>query len=191
MPKLARALSALTIMGLAMCRDAPTSQSRPSSPSAPSRDQASPVQVFRVNLDEVNGSGVKAHATIQFNHGDLIVTLDAVGRVPGQIHPQHIHGFTNQASTCPTLANDTDGDGIISFAEGTPAFGPVQVDLLPYPTPANAAGATTYRMTFVASKVPFSVAELTQKTMVLHGDFVGGSYVAALPVACGRIEPIN
>ena len=124
-------------------------------------------------------------------NGDLTVTLDAVGRVPDHIHPQHIHGFAAQTSTCPTAANDTNGDGTITFAEGLPAFGPVQVDLLPYPTPANAAGATHYRLTFVANDVPFPASDLTQKSMVLHGDFFGGSYVANLPVACGRVEAVN
>jgi hypothetical protein len=142
-------------------------------------------------MRKLNASGVKAEATLQVRGGDLIVTLDAVGRVPQHIHPQHIHGFAAQTSTCPTAANDTDGDGIISFAEGSPAFGPVQVDLQPYPTPANAAGSTHYRATFVASDVPFTASELTEKTMVLHGDFVGGSYVPTLPVACGRVEVVN
>lgn len=189
MVKLARPLSAILLLGLAMCRDAPTNQ--PASPTAARLDRSPAVQLFRVDLDELNQSGVKAHAILQVSNGDLTVTLDAVGRVPQQIHPQHIHGFTDKASTCPTLANDTNGDGIISFAEGTPAFGPVQVDLQPYPTPTNSAGATTYHVTFVASQVPFAPSELTEKTMVLHGDFFGGAYVASLPVACGHIVPIN
>ena len=33
-------------------------------------------------------------------------------------------------------------------------------------------------------------SDLTQKTMVLHGDFFGGSYVANPPVACGRVEAV-
>ena len=190
MVKLARLAAVLTLVGLAMCRDASTDQ--PVSPNVGARsDRSSAVQLFRVDLDELNGSGVKAHATIQASGGDLTVTLDATGRVPQQIHPQHIHGFTTQTSRCPTLADDTNGDGTITFAEGSPAFGPVQVDLQPYPTPTNAAGATTYHVTFVASQVPFPPSDLTKKTMVLHGDFFGGAYVASLPVACGRIEPVG
>jgi hypothetical protein len=191
MVKLVRALPALTVVTLASCREAPTAEPMSKAPASVTLEQTPAVQVFRVKFDELNASGVKAEATLQVRGGDLTVTLDAVGRVPQQIHPQHIHGFAAQTSTCPTAANDTDGDGVISFAEGSPAFGPVQVDLLPYPTPANAAGATHYRVTFVASDVPFTASELTQKTMVLHGDFVGGSYVAALPVACGRVEAVN
>lgn len=191
MAKVARALSSLAVLGLAMCRE-------PSSVEPPTRsalcanlDNAPMTQVYRVDFDELNQSGVKAHATLQVSGGNLVVTLDAVGRVPEHIHPQHIHGFTAQTSTCPTAANDTDHDGVITFAEGLPAFGPVQVDLQPYPSPTNSAGATHYHATFIASQVPFAPSELTRKTMVLHGDFVGGSYVASLPVACGPVRAVN
>lgn len=189
MIKLARALPALTIVALAACDDAPTA--KPMNKAPASTRSTSDNQVFKVDFNQMNNSGVKAEATLQMRDGNLTVTLNAVGRIPEQIHPQHIHGFDTQASACPTLANDTNGDGIISFAEGSPIFGPVQVDLQPYPTPENAAGSTHYRMTFVASNVPFTAAELTQKTMVLHGDFVGGDYVPSLPVACGLVEAVN
>src|SRR4030095_16105121 len=121
---------------------------------------------LRVKCDEMNNSGVNAEATLEMRDGNLTVTLNGVGRIPNQIHPQHIHGFDTQASACPTLANDTNGDGIITFAEGSPIFGPVQVDLLPYPVPANAAGSTHYRATVAASGVPFTSSHLAQKTLV-------------------------
>jgi len=191
MAKLARVVSALTVLGLAMCREPSSVEPIAKSPLRASRDNAPGAQVYRVDFDELNNSGVKAQATLQVIDGNLIVTLDAVGRVPEHIHPQHIHGFSSQTSTCPTAANDTNHDGVISFAEGLPAFGPVQVDLQPYPTPTNTAGATHYRVTFVASQVPFDASALTQKTMVLHGDFVADDYVASLPVACGRVQSVN
>jgi len=191
MAKLIRALPALGLLGLAMCRDASTVEPAAKAPLAARHDNAPSVQVYRVDFDELNGSGVKAHATLQVSDGNLIVTLDANGRVPEHVHPQHIHGFADKASACPTAANDTDGDGTITFAEGLPAFGPVQVDLLPYPTPENSAGATHFHATFVANQVAFTLSDLAQKTMVLHGDFFGGSYVGNLPVACGRVQPVN
>ncbi len=192
MVKLAHALPLLAIVALTVCRsDAPSADRQITAPPLLRADASPAVQVFRVEFAALNNSGVKAHATLWMRDGNLTVNLEAVGRVPERLHPQHIHGFTAKASSCPTLANDTNGDGIISFAEGLPAFGPVQVDLQPYPTPENAAGATTYRETFVAAQVPFTAAELTQKTMVLHGDFVGGSYVAGLPVACGVVQAVN
>lgn len=191
MVRRARVLSSLAILGLAMCREPSSVEPAAKSAARANHDTAPLEQVFRVDFAELNHSGVRAEATLEVVDGNLIVTLDAVGRVPQHVHPQHIHGFTTQASSCPTAANDTNHDGIISFAEGLPAFGPVQVDLQPYPTPTNSAGATHYHQTFIASQVPFDASELTQKTMVLHGDFVAGSYVASLPVACGPVQAVN
>jgi len=192
MAKLARALPALTIVALAACREeGPTAKPMGKVSASAKAAQTPAVQVFKVKFDPMNNSGVSAEATLTMRDGDLTVRLNAVGRIPQQIHPQHIHGFDTQASACPTLANDTNGDGIITFAEGSPIFGPVQVDLQPYPTPENAAGSTHYRATFFANDVPFTASELTQKTMVLHGDFFGGSYDPSLPVACGRVEAVN
>lgn len=191
MTRVARALSSLAILGLAMCREPSASEPGARSAVGANRDIAPRVQVYRVAFAELNNSGVKAQATLRVIDGNLVVTLDAVGRVPQHIHPQHIHGFTNTTSTCPTAANDANHDGIITFAEGLPAFGPVQVDLQPYPTPTNTAGATHYHVTFVASQVPFDPSQLTQKTMVLHGDFFAGSYDASLPVACGPVQAVN
>ena len=191
MAKLLYAVPALALIGLTMCHEAPTSARRSIATSFSRLDNSPSAQVFRVRFDPLNSSGVKAEATLQMTGDNLTVTLDAVGRVPEHIHPQHIHGFTSSTSTCPTASNDTNGDGIISFAEGLPSFGPVQVDLQPYPTPANTAGSTHYRVTFAAANVPFTAADLTNKTMVLHGDFVGSAYDASLPVACGRVEAVN
>ncbi|HEX7089591.1 MAG TPA: hypothetical protein VF192_05610 [Longimicrobiales bacterium] len=190
MARLLPAAPALAAIVLAACADVPTGSVDPASTPSFSHNGNSPaVQVFRVKLDELNGSGVRGTATLLVKNGELVVTLNAVDHAPSQLHPQHIHGFDpGVESTCPTAAHDTDGDGVITFAEGAPAFGPVQVDLQPYPTPANAAGSISYRGVFTPS---FAPSDLPDKTMVLHGDFSNGAYVASLPVACGQVEPVN
>ena len=194
MRRLVRFVPLFAVAGLAMCRDAPQESRAVTAPTA-RLDEGSGAgdgqdeQEFRVDFAPLNNSGVKAHAELRFKDGNLVVHIEGVGELPNQIHPQHIHGFTTKAASCPTAANDTNGDGVITFAEGLPSFGPVQVDLQPYPTPTNPAGQMRYRRTFVASQVPFPAADLTQKVMVLHGDFFGSGYVASLPVACGPVVP--
>ncbi|HEX6940954.1 MAG TPA: hypothetical protein VF158_16165 [Longimicrobiales bacterium] len=197
--RLLRVLPALAIATLVACDDAPTgheegalapSYARDDAPAA--RGNNSPaVAVYRVTLEALNGSGVQGHATLQVKNGMLVVNLNAVGHVAGQLHPQHIHGFTDTASSCPTAAQDADGDGIITIGEGSVAFGPVQVDLQSYPTPANQGGSIHYKRAFDLATVPFDPADLPMKTMVLHGAFVGDDYVASLPVACGQIAAVN
>ncbi|HEX7118229.1 MAG TPA: hypothetical protein VF212_05545 [Longimicrobiales bacterium] len=197
--RLLRVLPALAIATLAACNDVPTgheegapapSYARGDDPAARG-DNSPAVAVYRVALEPLNDSGVTGDVTLLVKGGELVVRLNAVGHVAGRLHPQHIHGFTDTASSCPTAAQDTDGDGIITIGEGSAAFGPVQVDLQAYPTPANAGGAIHYTRSFDLATVPFEPADLTAKTVVLHGAFVGDGYVASLPVACGAVVAVN
>ena len=149
------------------------------------------VGVYRVSLSPLNGSGVHGTATIQVKGSDLVVELQAVGHVPNLMHAQHIHGFTDGTdATCPPPEVPGE-DGVLSFAEGLPFYGPVQLVLNPFPAPANSAGAFHYRGTFPDGSLAFGVSDLELKTMVLHGDFVGSEFVGSLPVACGVVERVN
>lgn len=62
----------------------------------------------------------------------MAVTLNAadLGNVP---HAMHIHGIvdgdTVSASACPTMAQDSDGDGVVTVVEGAAAYGGVLVSL--------------------------------------------------------------
>jgi len=191
-----RLATALSLLALAACGEVPTTTVEPAAdPSlsvlAAGSGDSPAVGIYRVTLDELNASGVRGTATLQVRADQLIVTLNAVGHVPERAHAQHIHGFADRASACPTAAQDTNGDGVITIGEGAVVFGPVQVDLRDYPAPANDAGAIHYVRAFDLADVPFDPADLSAKSMVLHGAFLDGVYVGSLPVACGRVEAIN
>jgi hypothetical protein len=149
------------------------------------------VGVYRVSLSPLNESGVHGTATIQVKGSELVVELQAVGHVPDLMHLQHIHGFTNGTdATCPP-PSAAGADGVLSFTDGLPFYGPVQLLLTPFPTPANSAGAFHYRGTFPQGSLAFGASDLELKTMVLHGDFVGSQFDSSLPVACGVVERVN
>ena len=149
------------------------------------------VSVYRVSLSPLNGSDVHGTATIQVKGSDLVVELQAVGHVPDMMHAQHIHGFTDGTdATCPPPEAAGD-DGVLSFTDGLPFYGPVQLVLNPFPAPANSAGAFHYRGSFPEGDLAFDASDLELKTMVLHGDFVGSEFVGSLPVACGVVERVN
>jgi hypothetical protein len=149
------------------------------------------VSVFRVSLSPLNGSGVHGTATIQVKGSDLVVELQAVGHVPDMTHAQHIHGFADGTnSTCPP-PSAAGADGVLSFTDGLPFYGGVQLELKPYPAPANSAGAFHYRGSFPQGELAFGAEDLELKTVVLHGDFVGSEFVGSLPVACGVVERVN
>lgn len=187
---------ATLVLAASACRDEPV---RPNdravnasvTAQANGRSGAPSVQVFRVSLSPLNESGVHGTATIQVKGSDLVVELQAVGHVPDVMHLQHIHGFTDGTdATCPP-PSAAGSDGVLSFTDGLPFYGPVQLLLMPFPTPANSAGAFHYRATFPQGDLAFDASDLELKTMVLHGDFVGSEFVGSLPVACGLVERVN
>ena len=151
------------------------------------------VEVLR--LDEVNHSGVHAKVVLVLRGSELDVTVYARGLEPGQVHMQHIHGLPGDTNaTCPPrraaddIPNDPPQarhpDRIISFAEGLPFYGPVLLQLLPYPT-ASADGNVSYHQHFTVSG---DLTDLRDEAVVLHGMSLGGVYVPSLPVACGEID---
>lgn len=142
--------------------------------------------VYQAKLEPLNNSGVHGSALITVTATTMTVNLTAQGHEPDKLHVQHIHGFTTTAATCPP-ASAAGADGILSFADGLPYYGPVQVNLAPFPTPTNEGGALHYRQAFAIASLPFPTSDLTQKVIVLHGLTVDGAYVPSLPVACGPI----
>lgn len=91
--------------------------------------------VYRATLAELNNSEGSGTATLTVsNDGEtMTVQLQASGLNLDGPHALHIHGIqegdTVTASRCPTIARDTDGDGIITVVEGAPDYGGVLVSL--------------------------------------------------------------
>lgn len=92
-------------------------------------------------------------------------------------------------STCPTIAADANGDGIVSVGEGLPFYGPVLRGLTPFTTAPGGVidFSATYSGDDLANLGP--LAALQNRTIVLHGLTIGDEYVGSTPVACGQIRP--
>jgi hypothetical protein len=83
-------------------------------------------------LTPSNNSGALGLAVVNFDEeaGTLSVHIEAKGLTPGEVHPQHIHGFPDdRPSIPPTIAFDIDKDGFVETPEGTKAVGPVLLSL--------------------------------------------------------------
>ncbi len=93
------------------------------------------VQVYTTDFTALNNSGVHAHGLLfpDKEAQTLTVNIRAEGMEPGQVHPQHIHGFTvvgdDPDAKSPTIAQDDDGDGFVELAEGEDTYGPIQLNL--------------------------------------------------------------
>ena len=151
-------------------------------------------QVYRATLSPLNASGVGGIAIFKIQGAVLRSVVPVHGLEAGQVHMQHIHGMVDGSlATCPPPSADANGDGLISFAEGLPFYGPVLLPLRPYPT-ANAGGSVNTRQMFSGAQLAALMLDnvpLTNRVVVVHGMTVNGIYDPSLPVACGPIVRIR
>ena len=158
---------------------------------APQASARQGVHHYSVILRALNGSGVTGVATMDLDGSALTVTVVASGLEANQTHMQHIHAIDHGNSTCPPPSADANGDGIVSFAEGLPFYGPVRLPLTvsgtTYPF-IGPSGSVSYSRTFAIDAHDFLA--LQTKVVVLHGLTVNGAYDPSTPIACGQIRVI-
>ncbi|MEX0836650.1 MAG: CHRD domain-containing protein, partial [Nitriliruptor sp.] len=92
---------------------------------------------FTANLTQANESGASGTATVTLDGTTATVRVDGNNFFDGFPHAMHIHGEPGGDNVCGPLnpsdsgfdAADEDGDGILSVAEGVPAYGGIQASL--------------------------------------------------------------
>lgn len=172
-------------------------------------------RVYTADLDPLNAPGGGEARIEVFDQNNTLVTVEADGLSPDAPHAQHIHGATDLISECPTVAaDDADGDGFVSVAEGAPKYGGIQVSLTTEGDvsadsglaverfPVAEDGAYTYERGPV--RIPQDVATaLANKVIVLHGADLDDSgaydgdkrssiapdlpFEVTVPTACGQV----
>ncbi len=160
--------------------------------------QATPTQTYHVALDTLNDSGASGFANLALRGDQLTVIINARGLTPGLAHAQHLHYSPAAAHTCPPPSADTNGDGMISLAEGVPFYGGVEISLttsgdsspssalaLDRMPVAKANGILHYKRTFTVT--PAQAAEITAFVVVQHG-VANNGYQATLPTDCGAVN---
>lgn len=160
--------------------------------------------VGRADLKALNGSNASGQAELRLSADgrELTVIIQARGLEPGGVHLSHIHGLSENGesvdSTCPTSAQDTDGDGYVELAEGAVKYGPILVDFMNIDPDTD--GRINFKKTFDISGSQ-SALPLQMRHIVVHGMTVGAvgagtagevdgtaGYKAVLPVLCGEIK---
>jgi hypothetical protein len=174
---------------------------------------------FKADLNPLNRSGAEGTAILKKEGTKLTTRIYSTGMAPKLPHAQHIHGFKQAVSECPTLAA-SGRDNLITTAEGLPSYGPIQVSLTTrgdtspasalavsrFPV-ANSVGFLKYERTLFVSRNVAS--NLGKKAIVQHGvdlnhngryDFrsAGRSELdpslpqeATIPANCGVINPVG
>ncbi|KOG57015.1 hypothetical protein ADK75_05610 [Streptomyces virginiae] len=104
-------------------------------------------QDYQVGLRQLNNSGASGTAYLSLHGRQLTVKINAHGLVPGQPHAQHIHGSTTGHDfRCPDASADKNGDGIVTTAEGLPAYGDINISLTTSGDTSKASGLAVDRM---------------------------------------------
>lgn len=155
---------------------------------------------YRAALTALNGSGASGEAVLTKQGQSLRVQITASGLEPGGVHLSHIHGLSeggrSVSSTCPTQAQDTDGDGFVELAEGLPVYGPILVDFMNVDPDQDGNVNFTTTIPLTDATMP-----LQMRHIVIHGMTVGAvgagtpgevngqpGYKTVLPVLCGEIR---
>lgn len=95
-------------------------------------DNPSPqVASYTYDIGELNASGAEGTVRIKaLPNGKAQVKVSATGLAPNLPHAQHLHGTTDGTPTqCPLPGADTDGNGLITVAEGGPFYGGILASL--------------------------------------------------------------
>ena len=150
---------------------------------------------FFAELDPLNNAGfegkaVEGAALLALKGDQLTVITVATGVEPGQLHPQHIHGFEDgREGNIPDISFDDDRDGIVETEEGSDAYGPILLDLtsppgsglsgFPTPTGDSFVFVQTYDLSdpssgpmggLVLRTEAGADVPLTNRVIVLHGE---------------------
>jgi hypothetical protein len=137
---------------------------------------------YQAQLGAINGSSASGSVMIHLS-GDQATVTEKVSGLAATFsgapypHVQHIHiGAKGQ---CPTMAADTDKDGVISTTEGGPSYGAIGATLSTSGDTSPAAGTTltvapsgasySYNRTFTLDPATLQSLKAGTAVVVVHG----------------------
>ena len=160
--------------------------------------------IGRADLRPLNSSGARGQAELRLSSDGttLTVIIQASGLEPGGAHLSHIHGLSENGaaidSTCPTQAEDADGEGFVELDEGGVKYGPILIDFMNVDPDQD--GRVNFRKEFNISGSQQALP-LQMRHIVVHGKTVGAvgqgtpgevdgtaGFKTVLPVLCGEIR---
>jgi hypothetical protein len=138
---------------------------------------------YQADLGALNQSGASGTGMVTLEGNQATVMIEASGLLEGAPHAQHFH--IGAEGSCPTDADDEDGDGFVSVTEGAPYYGAIGASLTlegdtspdsglaidRFPTDGNIA----YERTFEVSDDVAANFEDGTAVLVIHGVDKDGS----------------
>lgn len=134
---------------------------------------------YQVSLGALNDSGVTGTGTITLSGDQADVTLDVNGALAGSPHAQHFH--IGAQGVCPPASADSNGDGIVTTADGIPFYGEIGASLTTegdtgvdsglavdrFPVPDG--NSYTYERTFTIDQATQEAFAAGNAVVVVHG----------------------
>ncbi len=151
--------------------------------------------MWQGNFNSLNGSVVSGHVKIWQYGNTLDVFIEVTGLDRGKAHLMGIHGIDGATAVAPPLSADVNGDGIISYAEGLPFFGPELVALTPTKKPDHRA-SIVYRQWISGAPLDAKNVALSTRVILIQGAFTHPSYTLTyydptIPVAIASLHRIG
>ena len=168
---------------------------------------------YQADLGALNASGVSGTGMVTLSGDQATVMIEASGLVAGAPHAQHFH--IGAQGTCPTDADDEDGDGFVSVTAGAPYYGAIGSSLTTEGDTSPDSGLAVDRFPTaddgtISYERTFTITEDVQKSfaagtavLVVHGVDKNGSGTydgdvvsdldpslpmeATAPAACGTL----
>ena len=140
---------------------------------------------YQVSLGALNDSGVTGTGMITLNGDQADVTLEVDGVLAGSPHAQHFH--IGGQGVCPPASADSDGDGIVTTADGIPFYGQIGASLTTEGDtsadsglavdrfPVTEDGSYTYERTFTIDQATQEAFGAGNAVVVVHGVDINGN----------------
>lgn len=162
-------------------------------------------QTYMADLQPLNGGLSDGEATLVRDGDQLTIEIQADG-LDDVFHIMHIHGFETARGTgvCPTPDADANGDGFVDLAEGLPDYGPILLNIDPFPTGSEIDFANTFTVD-TDELMPLQHRHIVIHGLDINGDgdvndgrdlngdgvisgFLEENFELTMPVACGEID---
>ena len=123
---------------------------------------------FAVDVRPLNGSNIDGRGELSLVGKRLTVDVEAGGLASDRIHEQHLNGLAvaDQEATCPSDADDDDGDGLVELGEARSELGSSIEALEPFPTVGD-RGRLDYELAFTVD--PEQLEPLENRLLVVRG----------------------
>ena len=139
-------------------------------------------ETWTIEVNELNDSGVSGTVFVEQIDQLVKIEVNLTGLDATADYPMGIHGFENGSdASCPTMDDDTDGDGLLEWQEGLDAFGEENIPL--GVTDVETDGSIDFEGSYIIDED--EIGDLDDFIFAIYGLQNGDNWDFSIPVGCG------